>query len=114
MKDYKAHLQVFPPKVRPKGDGSGFDLHLDTPKCCVIFANGDNTVSIAFDDRNNWVPPKGETYSQYVAELEPLYDDPVRLNNESVNGGVGFHNPGEKVLLSLAELYGYDLVKREE
>jgi len=98
-------------KMTTKMDGTGFELATGYGDHFGQLQIGN--VSIAFDDRNGFVPSAGEEYSGVCIELEEFHDDPVRLNGASVGSYDDCNSAAYKILYALSKDQGYSLVKHE-
>jgi len=95
-------IKLAKPVMMPKSDGSGYETcRVGEHRATLQIGN----VSLAFDGRNQW--DGREDCRAEVIELSDYYDDPVRLNGNSVEGSEGRNNPGEKLLFALAADLGY-------
>ena len=95
-------LTLAKPVMTPKSDGTGYET-------CRFGEHHANlqigNVSLAFDGRNNW--DGSEDCRGEMIELMDYHDDPVRLNNEGVEGPAGRDSVAELLLYALAADLGY-------
>ena len=94
------------PVRRPHSDGTGYDIR--------NAYNGHNlqlqigNVSIAFDGRDVWMCPDGESYGSPILQFSEYRDDPVQLDGVSRSK---CPDVAETILRALAADLGYTVSK---
>ena len=98
-------IQPAAPIVKPKPDGTGYDIRNSCSGHRVQLQIGN--VSIAFNDRNEFKAIGDETYPEPVMQFAEYTDYPVRLGGIDCQRG----NVAETLMFALAADLGYYVSK---